>query len=240
MAKNKDIGFGADEYSSPVLIQGHNYLLAIGIDDYEHCDKLHNAVMDVQAFVTLMQEKYGFGDTKNATVTTLLNTDATADKIIAALEHLAENVGENDHCIIYFSGHGTYKKLYDEGFWVPIDAKPDKTTHQLPNVLVKKILDHIKSRHTFLIVDACFSGTMFHDGTTKGMVTLETNPSRYGLSSGRAELVSDGNPGEHSFFAKTLLDILRQNNKPIDVVSLCAQLVPLLLLMALKLRAEMH
>jgi formylglycine-generating enzyme required for sulfatase activity len=227
MAKNKDIAAIPTESSSPVLIQGNNYLLAIGIDDYEHCDKLHNAVLDVQAFVTLMQEKYGFGDTKNATVTTLLNADATADKIIAALEHLAENVGENDHCIIYFSGHGTYKKLYEEGFWVPIDAKPDKTTHHLPNVLVKKILDHIKSRHTFLIVDACFSGTMFHEHKTKDIIALETNPSRYGLSSGRAELVSDGNPGEHSFFAKTLLDILRDNNKPIDVASLCAQVVPI-------------
>ncbi len=227
MAKNKDIGFGADESSSPVLIQGHSYLLAIGIDDYEYCDKLHNAVLDVQAFVTLMQEKYGFGDKKHATVTTLLNADATADNIIAALEYLAENVGENDHCIIYFSGHGTYKNLYDEGFWVPIDAKPKKTTHHLPNSLVKKILDHIKSRHTFLIVDACFSGTMFHEHKTKDITTLETNPSRYGLSSGRAELVSDGNSGEHSFFAKTLLDILRQNNKPIDVASLCAQVVPI-------------
>jgi hypothetical protein len=47
MAKNKDLGFGANESSSPVLVQGHSYLLAIGIDDYEHCDKLHNAVLDV-------------------------------------------------------------------------------------------------------------------------------------------------------------------------------------------------
>ncbi len=47
MAKNKDIGLEANESSSTVPVPGHNYLLAIGIDDYEHCEKLHNAVLDV-------------------------------------------------------------------------------------------------------------------------------------------------------------------------------------------------
>jgi formylglycine-generating enzyme len=39
---------------------GKNYLLAIGIDQYEHHPHLKNAVADAKAFVTVMQNRYGF------------------------------------------------------------------------------------------------------------------------------------------------------------------------------------
>mgnify|MGYP000992966351 FL=1 len=40
--------------------RGKNYLLAIAIDDYQHCSKLSNAVKDVEVFIQLMLSRYNF------------------------------------------------------------------------------------------------------------------------------------------------------------------------------------
>ena len=39
---------------------GINFCLAIGIDDYENCPTLQNAVRDIKDFTGLLTQKYGF------------------------------------------------------------------------------------------------------------------------------------------------------------------------------------
>ncbi len=40
--------------------RGKNYLLAIAINEYQHCTKLSNAVLDIEAFIELMTSRYNF------------------------------------------------------------------------------------------------------------------------------------------------------------------------------------
>jgi formylglycine-generating enzyme required for sulfatase activity len=209
----------------PAHVQGHQYLLAIGIDQYED-DKianLHNAVRDVTDFVELMKTRYGFSG-ENATVEMLTDTNATRRNIHAKLQHLAEKVTQNDTCILYFSGHGAYNKTLEEGYWIPCKADYGEYDDYLPNAVVQRTLSAIKSHHTFLIVDSCYSGSMF-TGSSKDISRLGHEPSRWGLTSGRNEIVSDGKPGENSPFAAELLRQLRQNDQPLGVVSLCAKMM---------------
>lgn len=42
--------------------RGKNYLLAIGIDQYQHVGKLSNAVRDARMVSELLEERYGFED----------------------------------------------------------------------------------------------------------------------------------------------------------------------------------
>jgi hypothetical protein len=76
-----------------------NHLLAIAIDDYLHCPKLHNAVKDVEDFVKLMTEKFEF-EQKNIRI--LTNEKATKSNILKALQQLAATLTPNDNLVLYF------------------------------------------------------------------------------------------------------------------------------------------
>ena len=222
--RKRTIGFPDDD-DDPALRKGHRYLLAIGIDQYGHYPRLYNAVRDAREFVALMREKYGFSG-ERATVVTLFDGEATGENIQAQLEDLADRATENDHCILYFSGHGAYNKTLDEGYWIPVDAKKGERRGYLHNTVVQKILSAIKSRHTFLIADSCFSGSMFVGTPVRDAAdSLERDPSRWGLTSGRNEVVADGKPGDHSPFAKELLHLLRNSEQPLGVATLCAKMM---------------
>ncbi len=206
------------------LKKGKNYLFAVGINDYVHCPKLKNAVKDVQDFITLMTTKYLF-ETDN--IVTLLDYQANSRNIQNTLRSLAQKVTENDNLIIYFSGHGEYDKVLKQGFWIPFEAERGAFDTYLPNSTVRIALDAIPSRHTFLIADSCFSGTLFsgRDANRDISDRLERDASRWGLTAGRNEIVDDGKPGTNSPFAAKLLDILYKNEKTLGVAELCAKMM---------------
>ena len=47
------------------------------------------------------------------------------------------------------------------GYWFPADAEKDYTTNWIYNDVLVANLRRIRSRHTLLISDACFSGSIF-------------------------------------------------------------------------------
>jgi sulfatase modifying factor 1 len=211
-------GAGWDEQDIPVIPPGKNHLLAIGINDYAHCPKLHNAVKDVEDFAALMGDKYGF---EKAQIQLLCNEDATAERIMAAFKSLVRTVQPTDNVLIYFSGHGELDDILDEGFWIPIEAERGKENHYIRNSTIHNVLRKINSFHTFLIVDSCYSGSLFLDGKSKFVSDAYDFASRWGLTSGRNTIVSDGKPGTNSPFATALLDTLRRIDQPMNVSALC-------------------
>jgi len=74
-----------------------------------------------------------------------------------------------------------------------------------------------------LIADSCFSGSVFIDKSKEKFSgdRRDTEPSRWGLTSGKKEIVSDGEPGKHSPFATALLDVLRKADQPPGVMRIC-------------------
>jgi len=188
-----------------------NYLLAIAIDQYEYLPRLYNAVRDVTAFVTLLQEKYQFFPEYT---TLLCNQEATRKNIYRAVDRLVQVITPEDNLVVYFSGHGEFRDQMDEGYWIPVDAEREAFFDFIPNQQIQHYLKRINSLHSFVIVDSCFSGTLFTSRNVVPTERLKTVPSRWLLTSGRKELVSDGKPGDHSPFAENILLFLRQNQQP--------------------------
>lgn len=217
MDKNSK-GIYKEPDTSPSVPKGKNHVLAIAIDDYKYCNKLNNAVKDAQDFVALLMDKYGF-DEKH--IQFLSNEEATAERVIDTLKWLMKNVKPTDNVLIYFSGHGEFDKDFDEGFWIPVEAKSGQSNQYIPNFRINKALEQINSFHTFLIVDSCYSGSLFLDGKSKSLSESYDFPSRWGLTSGRNTIVSDGAAGTNSPFAAALLDVLRRIDKPMNVSALC-------------------
>ena len=201
----------------------NNYILAIAIDRYEFCPKLNNAVYDVEAFIKLLIERY---DVNESNINFLKDSEATKRKIEQAFHQLIKLITPQDNLIIYFSGHGHFDNR-SGGYWIPVEANngEDHLVDYLPNNTVKNFIDKINSFHTFLIVDSCFSGTFF-EGNSKSIENrLDTEQSRWALTSGRNEIVSDGVPGKHSPFANALLNVLRKANQDLIIPNLCYSVV---------------
>jgi formylglycine-generating enzyme required for sulfatase activity len=168
-------------------------------------------VRDAQAFASLLQEKYQF----DPQYTTLLcDKEATRRNIYQALDRLVQAVTPQDNVVLYFSGHGEFRDTMDEGYWIPVDAEREAYFDFIPNQQIQHYLKRINSHHSFVVVDSCFSGALFTNRNLEPTERLETVPSRWLLTSGRKELVSDGKPGDHSPFAENVLLFLKQNQQP--------------------------
>lgn len=190
-----------------------NYLFVIGINNYTSSTwpALNNAVADAEAVRNVLTTLYNF-DTLD--VTLLLNEEATRANIYGALRSYIEKISARDNLLIYFSGHGYFDKLLSEGYWVPVDAQGNDISAYVPNAQILKIIENINSQHTFLVADACFSGSLFAANNRGYTDQVEKYKSRWGLASGRLEVVSDGSAGTNSPFAQSFIGFLQQNTQP--------------------------
>ena len=191
------------------LGQGKNYLFVIGIDHYHHCPRLNNAVKDAREVIRVLTERYEFDTTHTVT---LFDEAATEANILKAFKDFAQEITPQDNLMLYFSGHGHFDPILKEGFWIPVNARHEHTGDYISNATIVTYLRAINSLHTFLVSDACFSGTLL--SPTRSFAERVMNlPSRWGLTSGRQEVVQDGPMGEHSPFAAALIDFLRHNTQ---------------------------
>ena len=215
----KEIDFHTKERSS---IARDNYLFVIGIDKYHKpiFPDLSNAVFDSENIAKVLIERYGF----NLIHPPIYNEEATRKSIMEQMNNLCTTITEEDNLIIYFAGHGEKHSKTDKGYWVPHDA--DRSISDfVPNSTIKDFIEGIDAKHIFLISDSCFSGT-FLTRTRSGIdekhyEKIDESKSRWVLTSGREEVVSDGMPGKGSPFANSLVKVLSENeNKFISVAEI--------------------
>ncbi|HXJ93689.1 MAG TPA: caspase family protein [Terriglobia bacterium] len=188
---------------------GGFYALVIGIDDYQHVQKLQTPVNDANAIAGVLQSRYGFN------VTELRN--ATRHDILTALDGYRRTLHDNDSLLVYYAGHGHYDKETDKGYWLPADAESDSTADWIIADDITSEARAIPARHVLVISDSCYSGMLTRD-VSPTITPLERNvyigkmlmgKSRQVMSSGGDEPVADGDtrghPANHSVFANALL-----------------------------------
>ena len=202
--------------------EANNYLVIVGINEYQYWPTLNNAVKDANDVASTLMGMYNF---EFGNVTLIKDEQATRNNIYKGLRSLIERVTPKDNLLVYFSGHGFYDELMSEGYWIPVDAKLNNSGDYLSNSDILKILGNIDSQHTFLVADACFSGSLFNEQKRGYAENVEQFRSRWGLASGRLEVVSDGAQGQNSPFATNFIKFLRENTKDKVSVSELVQYV---------------
>jgi len=189
------------------------HALIIGVSEYKYngpgLSNLDKPVKDAQALYDVLINKYSF-----TTETTILLKNPTREEMIDAFDALTRKVQENDNVLIFYAGHGHHEKETGFGFWLPSDAKKESRSAWIANSTIKDYIGAMKSKHTLLITDACFSGSIFktrrvdYAATALKIHEIYRDKSRKAITSGNLSEVPD-----ESFFIKYLLKTLNDNEQ---------------------------
>ena len=191
------------------------HAIVIGINNYKHLEKLEVAENDARTLANILMDKYNFN--------VKLMTDSTRAEIVDGLYEISRNLTEKDNLLIYYAGHGSLDKEANEGYWLPIDAKPNSRSNWISNDFLIKEAKATKAKHVLLIADSCFAGSLMRtagtDKATKKQMQneiylrkLEKKKSRQVMTSGGEEYVVDNVGGNHSLFAEKLIETLKTSN----------------------------
>jgi hypothetical protein len=185
------------------------YALVIAVQDYEDPDinDLKQPIRDATRFIDVISSDYNF---KRENIDFLKNP--TRADIIGKLLEMRGKVTPEDNLLIYYAGHGWWDDEMKTGYWFPRNAARDNPVDWLPNTDLTNYLSVLKTKHTLLISDACFSGGIFESraafNNVRAVEKLYKIPSRKAMTSGALNEVPD-----ESVFIEYLIKRLVENRK---------------------------
>lgn len=189
---------------------GKYYALLIGVSEYDDetiVDLGGEPTRDAQALADVLVSDYNF-----ARENVIVLKNPKDDDIIKQFFLLKNKVGKNDNLVIFYAGHGNYDKVSERGYWMPSNANMEFEGNVILNTSIVSYIRAIESKHTLLISDACFSGSILtktrnYSKASKAVQTKYSLPSRKAITSGALETVPN-----KSVFMKYLLKKLKENN----------------------------
>ncbi|MHC1705837.1 MAG: caspase family protein [Tenuifilaceae bacterium] len=185
------------------------YAIIFGANDYvdDQVTDLDAPISDAQKLYDVLTTKYTF----NAQDVRFIK-NPTREQMINEFDILTRKSQKNDNILVFYAGHGFWDKDTDFGYWLPVDSKSTTTANWFANSQIKDYVAAIKSKHTLLITDACFGGSIFRNRKTFEETTaknkLYDNPSRQAMTSGALTVVPD-----KSLFLEYLVKRLQENTK---------------------------
>lgn len=205
---------------TPVARNGADYALFFATDEYMQWSDLTNPVNDARTIAQELETNYGFN--------TELVIDASQKDILSKLKEYARKVYQDgDQLMVFFAGHGKFDEYFGEGYVVCTDSEKDDDGNKsyISHSSLRTIINNIPCKHTFLVMDVCFGGTIdpfiassshrggndipneiSHEDFVERKLKFKT---RKYLTSGGKEYVPDGAPGAHSPFARKFLEAMR-------------------------------
>ena len=215
--KSPDVIVNVDDDKDDDIIVNNNkgfgeyYALLIGVSNYGD-----GAITDLGGLPTkdakdlgeVLINKYSF-KRKNVVI---LNNSPTENDIIKEFSKLKKKVTNKDNVLVFYAGHGIYDEVSQVGHWLPSDADMEYELNLISNSQVVDFLKSIRSKHTLLISDACFSGGIFKtrslNKSPKSIQKKFELTSRKAITSGTLKTVPN-----KSMFLKYLLNRLENNSK---------------------------
>lgn len=173
---------------------GNFYALLIGVNEYDdpEIQDLDKPIADARMLGDVLKKYYTF---EPENVINLENP--TRSEIIDALDGLRKKLGPEDNLVLFYAGHGYWDAETETGYWIPKNGRKSSTADWFRNTTLTDQLRTINSRHTLLIADACFSGSIFKSRAIfisedeVAIKQLYDLPSRKAMTSGTLTEVPD-------------------------------------------------
>lgn len=201
---------------------GKYFAVVIGNNTYRDTagyPALKSAASDATAVSNVLRDRYGYQ------TTLLLNAGRL--EMLSALNDMREKLKPEDNLLVYYAGHGEIAG--PQGYWIPVDASAGNNKTWVSNAQISDILNTIQAKHVLVVADSCYSGAMtrasapsFDAGSMPAdkwnawVKAMNNGRSRTALTSGGEQPVPDVGTGNHSYFARAFLNVLRDNNKLIE------------------------
>lgn len=190
------------------LYAARNFALLIGNERYDdpEINNLEEPVKDVTELYNVLTTEYNY-DPANI----ILLKNETKEKIIGTLHELRSKIAPNDNLLIFYAGHGYWDEGMQVGYWLPKNAVKSNPVNWIPNTDLTNYLGAIKTKHTLLIADACFSGGIFKTraafSATYAVEMLYQLNSRKAITSGNF----NNEVPDKSVFFQYLIKNLKEN-----------------------------
>ncbi|MCY7285258.1 MAG: caspase family protein [Cyanobacteria bacterium CAN_BIN43] len=211
--------------------------LVVGISSYSYSklDSLTAPAVDAEAIAKQLESGSNpfrvtrlpaIKDKTNDALKTGKTTGVSFLELETALYNLFKPQGGNytDTGLFYFSGHGLYRSIGEEGYLATTDTNPDANNWGFPFQRLQRLLRESKVRKQIIWLDCCHSGSL--------IVLNEANPqeqkdySRCFIAAARdVESAYELAGGSHGVLTEALLQGLnpdRVAGQWIDTLSLCA------------------
>lgn len=213
------------------------YVLAVGVNDYwDSALRLSFAASDARSMGDGLKQA-GSKLYERVVIRTVLDADATAEKLDAVFTEMAKQVRPQDVFVFFLAGHG---KTVDARFYfLPQDfryAGEDSIVKQgVGQDRLQEWFSRIKAQKSVLLFDACESGSLIGDKIAMRGIEEKTAIDRMTRAMGRTMLTAttDSKPAVegyrgHGVFTYTLLaglDAADANNDGVIDVTELAQYV---------------
>jgi hypothetical protein len=188
---------------------GRNYALLLASQDYDdtRITALDYPAGDAIKLKLLLKQQYNFNE---GDIYSFFNP--TQEDIRRQFTELANHIQPDDNLIIFYSGQGLWSEKENKGYWLLADSKSDDPKSWISNQEILGLLAKLPARHTLLITDASFGGSVIKtralDPATPASVRqLNEKLSRVVMTSGNPK------PGIESVFMKHLLKALKENKE---------------------------
>ncbi|MGJ3236898.1 caspase family protein [Marivirga sp.] len=216
ISSKRSILVGMDAVKDAVAIDRKDYALVFATDKYDNWSDLVNPVNDGKTIAEQLKKLYGF----QVEVVENPTQNEVFEKI---LEYNRKSYKPQDQLMIFFAGHGQFDEDFGEGYVVAKNslANDKSKTSYISHARLRSVINNIPCEHIFLAMDVCFGGTFDpRIAANRGLQSFEQDDkemlarklsykTRRYLTSGGKEYVSDGIPGEHSPFARKVLEALK-------------------------------
>ncbi|MDD7913837.1 caspase family protein [Polaribacter ponticola] len=190
---------------------GKYYALIIGVSEYDDKtipDLNGEPTKDAQNLANVLISNYTFN---KENVTVLKNP--TENQINREFIKLSRKINKNDNLVIFYAGHGNYDKKTEKGYWMPSNSNRDFEENIILNTSIVTYIKAIPSKHTLLISDACFSGSILTrtrslSNASNAVKAKYALTSRKAITSGALETVPN-----KSVFMEYLIKKLKDNSR---------------------------
>jgi formylglycine-generating enzyme required for sulfatase activity len=192
---------------------GAYHALLFGIDTYQDAaiPGVKSSAKGATDLAAVLRQNYGFN------TDLIVNSKATGEAVVSAIQLLSKQVGINDTVIIYFSGRGEVEPSGNQGYWYPYDAKSGDVATYVKNETIQNVIRDMNANDILLISDSSYADTFFGSAhklpgefTADYYLDLYNRQSRWGITSG-----TDGSKENGiSTFTDRIIQVLKSNEKP--------------------------
>jgi uncharacterized caspase-like protein len=203
---------------------GTLYVLTVGVSKYKNSRyDLKYAASDAASFARIWEQKAG-SLYERVEVLRLLDDQATAASVRAALFQLLEKVTDKDCVALFLSGHGVQGEQGAYYFAThEIDASTAARVAEtaLPWTAFQAALASLRARRVFLFLDACHSGNALGGQQAYNERLAEALAKRAGVmvfaSSRGSEYSYELEELKHGAFTAALMEALGEGKADLEV-----------------------